>query len=262
MSRTLVRFAILLIAVAVNPASLRAEEPARHGGTNVTSGTLILSGSNTYSGATTVTAGTLNTTGAMPGAAPIPAKPIPVGHASGEVFYIVIEGAGMGDNVRSLPCTGKETVLDAVSQVNGISQLSGTKMWIARPSPGSPDKSTILSVDWEAVSRRGINTTNYKLMPGDRLVFGEDPVLARTNLIAKRTAPVERMLGLISLTASTLRNLSGPAANNEVFKELVRKGVFTDDEELKKLVLDAMRLGEQKNKKAGSKAAAEHKRGK
>ena len=104
--------------------------------------------------------------------------PIP----AGPVFYIITEGAGLGDSVRSVPCTGKETVLDAVGHVNGISQVSSTKIWIARPSPADHDKSTILNVDWEAISKRGINATNYTLMPGDRLVFGEDPQTTRTNL--------------------------------------------------------------------------------
>jgi hypothetical protein len=99
----------------------------------------------------------------------------------GKAFYIITEGAGLGDNVRCLPCTGNETVLDAISKVNGLSQISSTRMWIARPSPTSHDNSTILDIDWEAISRRGINTTNYTLMPGDRLVIGEDPLIKRTN---------------------------------------------------------------------------------
>ena len=64
--------------------------------------------------------------------------------------------------------------MDAISQVGGISQLSSTKMWVARPSPSDRGKSTILAVDWEAVAKRGINTTNYMLQPGDRFVIGQD----------------------------------------------------------------------------------------
>ena len=34
-----------------------------------------------------------------------------------KVYYIITQGAGMGDNVRRFPITGNETVLDAISQV-------------------------------------------------------------------------------------------------------------------------------------------------
>ena len=53
-----------------------------------------------------------------------------------KVYYIITQGAGIGDNVRRFPVTGNETVLDAISQVNGLSQLSSTHIWIARPAPG------------------------------------------------------------------------------------------------------------------------------
>ena len=43
-----------------------------------------------------------------------------------KVYYVITQGAGMGDNVRRLPVTGNETVLDAISNVNGLSQLSST----------------------------------------------------------------------------------------------------------------------------------------
>ena len=108
-----------------------------------------------------------------------PTAAAPTACQQGKVFYIITEGAGLGDNVRRVPCTGNETVMDALSVVNGPSQVSGTKMWIARPSPINHDKSTILPVDWEAVAKRGINTTNYSLLPGDRFVIGQDPEVTR-----------------------------------------------------------------------------------
>ena len=54
-----------------------------------------------------------------------------------KVYYVITQGAGMGDNLRRFPITGNETVLDAISQINGLSQLSSTKIWIARPAPGN-----------------------------------------------------------------------------------------------------------------------------
>ena len=50
-----------------------------------------------------------------------------------KVFYIITQGAGLGDSVRRLPVTGNDKVLDAISQINGLSQVSSKKIWIARP---------------------------------------------------------------------------------------------------------------------------------
>ena len=56
-----------------------------------------------------------------------------------KVYYIVIQGAGFGDSVTRIPITGNETVLDALSQVNGLSRLSNKhKIWIARPRRPKP----------------------------------------------------------------------------------------------------------------------------
>ena len=52
-----------------------------------------------------------------------------------KVYYVITEGAGQGDLVARLPITGNETVLDAISQINGLSRLSSKNIWIARPTP-------------------------------------------------------------------------------------------------------------------------------
>ncbi|MGO9114588.1 MAG: hypothetical protein ACLP9L_35680 [Thermoguttaceae bacterium] len=284
MSRTFARFTLLLIAIAAPPASLRAEEPANKGEVKVSQGTLTIGG--IYTGGTTVGAATLQsgnrtwspTTGgeavylySAPGpnsnvvranAGPIPATPHSAAGQPGKAFYIITEGAGIGDNVRCLPCTGNETVLDAISQINGLAQISSTKMWIARPSPTSHDKSTILSIDWEAISRRGINATNYTLMPGDRLVLGEDPLITRSNMIGKKTAMFERLEGILGLTTSTLRGLNrATAADYEVLKALVQRGAFTDDEEMKEVLQKTIHVCELEHEKAQSKEAEKCKPG-
>ena len=55
-----------------------------------------------------------------------------------KVYYIITQGAGLGDSVRRLPVTGNETVLDAISQIGGLSQVSSKNIWIARPSASDP----------------------------------------------------------------------------------------------------------------------------
>ena len=122
-----------------------------------------------------------------------------------KVFYIITEGAGLGDNIVRVPITGNETVLDAISQVGGLSQLSSTEMWIARPAPAEFDCEQILPVDWYAITRGASTETNYQVMPGDRVFIAQDNMIALSNGISRITAPVERVAGLASLIFSTVR---------------------------------------------------------
>ena len=87
---------------------------------------------------------------------------------------MITAGGGLGDNVRRIPITGNETVLDAISAVNGLSQVSSTKIWIARPAPGGFGCEQIMPVDYEAITRGGLTATNYQIMPGDRVFIASD----------------------------------------------------------------------------------------
>jgi polysaccharide export outer membrane protein len=122
-----------------------------------------------------------------------------------KVYYVITQGAGLGDNVRRLPVTGNETVLDAIANVNGLSQLSSKKIWIARPAPNHFGCEQILPVDWDAVTQGGQTGTNYQVLPGDRVFIAEDKVITLTNMITKITGPAERVLGLSSLTTNVVR---------------------------------------------------------
>jgi polysaccharide export outer membrane protein len=127
-----------------------------------------------------------------------------------KVYYIITEGAGMGDNIVRVPVTGNETVLDALGQVRGLSQLSSKKIWIARPAPYEFQCEQILPVDYEAVTRGASVATNYQIMPGDRLFIAEDRNMALANFLGKVISPFERVAGFAGLTASTIRNYSVP----------------------------------------------------
>ena len=124
-----------------------------------------------------------------------------------KVYYVITQGAGLGDNVRRFPVTGNETVLDAISQINGLSQLSSTKIWIARPSAADPKKGTILPVDWKAITQRGATASNYQILPGDRVFIAEDHLVTLNNDLNKAISPAERILGFIGLVESTIRGL-------------------------------------------------------
>lgn len=116
-----------------------------------------------------------------------------------KVIYIVMDGGGFGEQVVRLPYTGNETVLDAMSQVNGLSQISSKKLWVARPAPGDVHRTQILDVHWSAITREGITTTNYQLLPGDRIYVQADKLIAADNVLSKVFAPFERMIGIVLL---------------------------------------------------------------
>jgi polysaccharide export outer membrane protein len=136
-----------------------------------------------------------------------PEVSVDVAAYNSKVYYVVTEGAGLGDNVVRVPVTGNETVLDAISAIGGLSQLSSKQIWIARPAPGDFGCEQILPVDWVAITKGGATATNYQIMPGDRIFVAEDGTMALTNFINKVVSPVERLVGFSSLGGSTVRNL-------------------------------------------------------
>jgi polysaccharide export outer membrane protein len=124
-----------------------------------------------------------------------------------KVYYIITQGAGLGDGATRLPITGNETVLDAITQINGLTSVSSKKIWVARPGRNPNGCDQILTVDWIAITRRGQTETNYQLLPGDRVYVAEDKLVAMDTFIGKVLAPAERIAGFISLGTSTVSGI-------------------------------------------------------
>jgi polysaccharide export outer membrane protein len=124
-----------------------------------------------------------------------------------KVYYVVMQGAGFGDQVTILPATGSETVLDAIGQIQGLSSNQSTRMWIARPGTNACAGDQLLPVDWVAITQRADATTNYQLLPGDRLFVSEDKLVAVDTQLGKIFAPLERIMGFSTLTSSTAGSL-------------------------------------------------------
>lgn len=122
-------------------------------------------------------------------------------------YYIITQGGGFGDNIVPLPVTGNETVLDAIGNIGGISQVSSTKIFIARPAPNGSGCEQVLPVDYEAITRGASTATNYQLLPGDRLYIEEDPLTRFNAALTKVTQPVERLFGFVSLGTATLSRI-------------------------------------------------------
>lgn len=123
-------------------------------------------------------------------------------------YYVIMQGGGLGDGVFKFPSTGNETVLDAISNIQGLQAHSSKKIWIARPTgTGEPQ---ILPVDWFAITQRGSVASNYQVLPGDRVFVAEDKLVSKDTAVAKLTAPLERVLGFTLLGTGTATRLSGP----------------------------------------------------
>lgn len=132
-------------------------------------------------------------------------------------IYVITDGGGFGERVVKLPVTGNETVLDAIAEIQGLSEVSSKKIWIARPAPAGTDVAQILDVHWKAITQEGITTTNYQLFPGDRVYIEADKMIHTDNFIAKTLAPFERIFGIIALGSGVHSQLRFIHTNNNQF---------------------------------------------
>jgi polysaccharide export outer membrane protein len=132
-----------------------------------------------------------------------------------KVFYVVYDGGGNGETVARLPVTGNETVLDAVSSLNGLSPVASKRhIWVARPAPACNGCDQILPVDWVGIVTRGETATNYQMLPGDRLYVQADAFITFDTRLGRFLNPFERMFGFVLLGNGTVRALGGSSGNN------------------------------------------------
>ena len=143
-----------------------------------------------------------------------PEVSVDVGSYNSKLYYVILDGGGAGQQVIRLPITGNEHVLDAISQVNGLTPVSSQDhIWVARPAPkGGPHQ--VLPVDWKAVAELGDTTTNYQIMPGDRVYVDAQDLVTIDIYLTRLFAPIERVLGLTLLGSSAARNISGRGVRN------------------------------------------------
>jgi polysaccharide export outer membrane protein len=125
-------------------------------------------------------------------------------------YYVITDGGGAGEQVLAFPVTGSETVLDALSNVGGLSPVSSKRnIWVARrtPHPGEPEQ--ILPVDWIGLTQHGVTATNYQIFPGDRVYVKAQRLVTVDNTLARILAPVERVFGVTLLGTSMVNQISG-----------------------------------------------------
>ena len=125
-----------------------------------------------------------------------------------KVYYVITEGAGQGDLVARLPITGNETVLDAISQINGLSRISSKNIWIARPTATGVGCDTILPVNWKEITKGAATETNYQVLPGDRIFIAENKLIAFDAVLNQLIAPWERIFGVTLLGTQTIQTIN------------------------------------------------------
>ena len=143
-----------------------------------------------------------------------------VGYNS-KVYYVITDYAGSGEGVSRQPMTGHETLLDAISQINGLPAVSSKKrIWVARPAPfagggpgcppaGAPAADVILPVDWIGITQMGETATNYQILPGDRVYVMAKPIITFDTAVARVLSPIERLLGVTLLARTTVGAFQG-----------------------------------------------------
>ena len=124
-----------------------------------------------------------------------------------KVYYVITDGGGYGEQVVRIPVTGNETVLDAISQIQGLPVVaSKKKIWVARATPDH-DHPNILPVDWNGITMGGRAATNYQLFPGDRIFVNSDCRIRIDSHLAKIISPIERLFGITLLGATTVNTI-------------------------------------------------------
>jgi len=125
-----------------------------------------------------------------------------------KVYYIILDGGGIGEQVLRLPAYGNETVLDAISQVNGLPAVAArSRVWIARPGADEKAPDQIVPVQWTAITRGGAAKMNYQIFPGDRLFVQAKPIITFDNTLNLYLAPLQRIMGATVLGVGTYNSL-------------------------------------------------------
>lgn len=127
-----------------------------------------------------------------------------------KVYYVQGDVAAPG----RLVLTGNETVLDAINYTGGLLPTAATQnIRLVRPAPPGASCADVLPVNYAAIVNAGDTTTNYQLMPGDRLVVYRDPIVRTTvflNRLAEPFLTVVNAVQLYSFAARSAININTP----------------------------------------------------
>jgi polysaccharide biosynthesis/export protein len=135
---------------------------------------------------------------------------VDVSEYNSKSYFVIVDGGGAGERITKWPITGKETVLDALTNVGGLAEESSKRnVWVARRTPFANQPQQILPVDYVGVTQHGITTTNYQLFPGDRVYLKAQRLVTIDRTIARIVSPVERIFGITLLGTSSVNAIVG-----------------------------------------------------
>jgi hypothetical protein len=86
-----------------------------------------------------------------------------------KVYYVILDGRGLGDHVERVRITGNDTVLDAIAALGSIPKPESMALTLTRPAPNGVGPDKVFHVDWQALGEKGAASANYQIFPGDRL---------------------------------------------------------------------------------------------
>jgi polysaccharide export outer membrane protein len=123
-----------------------------------------------------------------------------------QVYYVQGDVAAPG----RLPITGNETVLDAINYAGGLAPTASfPNVRLVRPAPAGTCAPQILPINLAAIIQEGDPTTNYQLMPGDRIFVYRDPIVRGTLLLDRMAAPFNTVLSSMLQYNFVKRTLNG-----------------------------------------------------
>ena len=109
-----------------------------------------------------------------------------------KVFYVV----GQVMQPGRLPFTGNETVLDAIMLSGGLTNYTNKcDIRLVRPTPEC-GCDIVLPVDYAAIINCGDTTTNYQILPGDRIVVPSTVGFEAAVWLDNFLTPIERIIGV------------------------------------------------------------------
>jgi len=129
---------------------------------------------------------------------------VDIGSYNSKFYYVQGDVAATG----RFPITGNETVLDALNNAGGLIPTAAPQnIRLVRPAPPGACCEQKLPVNLAAIVSGGDPTTNYQIMPGDRLVVYRDPIVRTTIFIDRLAAPFQTVINSMLQYTFVVRNL-------------------------------------------------------